>query len=176
MWKWGECRIEFDELAHWGIKGQKWGVRRYQTLDGSLTNEGKLRYRSSDSVLSSKDRAEYVNHLKKEDSESRKDIAKLPKQIEAYKSNKRKVLEAIKENGEKDPEKKYSSSLKYLQDRLNGSKKNIKFNKEMFEYFKNNENISVQKLKDKIVSTAEKYGLDPNWVMKYYSENISFLG
>ena len=90
MWKWGECRIEFDELAHWGIKGQKWGVRRYQNLDGSLTNEGKLRYRSSDSVLSSKDRAEYVNHFKKEDSESRKDIAKLPKQIEAYKSNKRK--------------------------------------------------------------------------------------
>jgi len=51
MWKWGECRIEFDELAHWGIKGQKWGVRRYQNLDGSLTNEGKLRYRSSDTIF-----------------------------------------------------------------------------------------------------------------------------
>lgn len=33
-----------DSLTHWGIQGQKWGVRRYQYLDGSLTEEGKLRY------------------------------------------------------------------------------------------------------------------------------------
>lgn len=31
-------------LAHHGIKGQKWGVRRYQNEDGSLTEEGKKRY------------------------------------------------------------------------------------------------------------------------------------
>lgn len=31
-------------LAHHGIKGQKWGVRRYQNPDGTLTNEGKRRY------------------------------------------------------------------------------------------------------------------------------------
>ena len=31
-------------LAHHGIKGQKWGVRRYQNEDGSLTDEGKKRY------------------------------------------------------------------------------------------------------------------------------------
>ena len=30
-------------LAHHGIKGQKWGVRRYQNKDGSLTPEGKKR-------------------------------------------------------------------------------------------------------------------------------------
>ena len=28
-------------LAHYGIKGMKWGVRRYQNKDGSLTAEGK---------------------------------------------------------------------------------------------------------------------------------------
>jgi adenylate kinase family enzyme len=32
-------------ICHHGIKGQKWGVRRYQNADGSLTNEGKLRYK-----------------------------------------------------------------------------------------------------------------------------------
>lgn len=32
------------ELYHHGIKGQKWGVRRYQNEDGSLTYEGKIRY------------------------------------------------------------------------------------------------------------------------------------
>lgn len=34
-----------DELYHHGIKGQKWGVRRYQDVDGSLTPEGRQRYR-----------------------------------------------------------------------------------------------------------------------------------
>lgn len=32
------------ELYHWGIKGMKWGVRRYQNSDGSLTSKGKKRY------------------------------------------------------------------------------------------------------------------------------------
>jgi hypothetical protein len=31
-------------LAHHGIKGMKWGVRRYQNSDGSLTLAGKKRY------------------------------------------------------------------------------------------------------------------------------------
>ena len=31
-------------LAHHGIKGQKWGIRRFQNEDGSLTPEGKERY------------------------------------------------------------------------------------------------------------------------------------
>lgn len=31
-------------LAHHGAKGMKWGIRRYQNLDGSLTEEGKKRY------------------------------------------------------------------------------------------------------------------------------------
>lgn len=32
------------ELYHWGVKGMKWGVRRYQNKDGSLTSAGKKRY------------------------------------------------------------------------------------------------------------------------------------
>ena len=33
-----------EALAHHGIKGQKWGVRRYQNPDGTLTDEGQRRY------------------------------------------------------------------------------------------------------------------------------------
>ena len=33
-----------DELYHYGVKGQKWGIRKYQNPDGSLTAEGKDRY------------------------------------------------------------------------------------------------------------------------------------
>lgn len=37
-------------LAHHGIKGQKWGVRRYRNKDGSLTKAGKKRYAEADSL------------------------------------------------------------------------------------------------------------------------------
>lgn len=33
------------ELSHWGIKGMKWGRRRFQNTDGSLTPAGRERYR-----------------------------------------------------------------------------------------------------------------------------------
>lgn len=33
-----------NELYHWGVKGMRWGVRRYQNSDGSLTAAGQKRY------------------------------------------------------------------------------------------------------------------------------------
>lgn len=38
--------VSVDELYHHGVKGQKWGVRRYQNKDGTLTAAGKARQSS----------------------------------------------------------------------------------------------------------------------------------
>ena len=43
-----------NELYHYGVSGQKWGVRRYQNGDGSYTSEGKKRYKKSSSSKSKK--------------------------------------------------------------------------------------------------------------------------
>lgn len=37
-------RAQDNFLEHHGIKGQKWGVRRFENPDGTLTEEGKKRY------------------------------------------------------------------------------------------------------------------------------------
>ena len=36
--------LEMRELYHYGVKGQRWGYRKYQNEDGTLTAEGKARY------------------------------------------------------------------------------------------------------------------------------------
>ncbi|MCM1524237.1 MAG: toxin glutamine deamidase domain-containing protein [Ruminococcus sp.] len=39
------CKVTYSkEMFHHGIKGQKWGVRRYENYDGTLTKAGKERY------------------------------------------------------------------------------------------------------------------------------------
>ena len=36
-----------NELYHYGVKGMKWGVRRYQNFDGSYTKRGLARYQKA---------------------------------------------------------------------------------------------------------------------------------
>ena len=41
----------YGYLVHHGIKGQKWGIRRFQKSDGTLTAEGRARYGISSMVI-----------------------------------------------------------------------------------------------------------------------------
>lgn len=48
--------MEFNELQHHGVKGMKWGQRRYQNKDGTLTPRGKKRYEMELAKLSKEER------------------------------------------------------------------------------------------------------------------------
>lgn len=64
--------MENNYLTHHGIKGQRWGIRRYQNKDGSLTPAGRKRYGDQDSgesiqetrnrLLKSTDASELYKH------------------------------------------------------------------------------------------------------------------
>lgn len=69
-----------DELYHHGIKGQKWGVRRYQNEDGTYTSLGKERRRTGDGMsgpIGSLIGSEEADRLREKQKESLKKLEKI---------------------------------------------------------------------------------------------------
>lgn len=94
-----------DYLEHHGILGQKWGVRRYQNKDGSLTPEGKERYRSEmkslgEELLKAKDHKTVYDKLNtsqavKEFNENNKYYRKLKRTNELLKNDAKMFTEVV---------------------------------------------------------------------------------
>ena len=89
-------------LVHHGIEGQKWGVRRYQNPDGSLTIEGKKRYSNSDS-----------------DSLAELEAAKARKMLEFYdkkRAAQKKIASDPKNFNQSKEKEEYANALATVQD------------------------------------------------------------
>jgi len=95
--------LDLNELFHHGIKGQKWGVRRFQNENGTLTEEGKKRY----SDMSDEEKDEFVSKLKKENERN--------KAIDEYNNRISKQLKSEADATEQD----YNNSINMLKEGQN---------------------------------------------------------
>lgn len=93
-----------DNLQHWGIKGMRWGVRRFQNSDGTLTPAGKKRYEKEMTKLKAEERVEKNKARTK---------AKLDKLEE-----KRQSIEKLRDDNKKAEEKPKKKSSTMTDDEL----------------------------------------------------------
>lgn len=99
-----------EELRHHGIKGMRWGIRRYQNKDGSLTPAGRKRYdQEIESLKSEKTKLQqkHKNLNAQQRMEARKD--KLKADIEAEKEY---LKNGGKKSGKSDSSDKQSEETK----------------------------------------------------------------
>lgn len=82
--------VSDEALAHYGVKGQKWGFRRFRNEDGSLTSEGRDHYGIGDprkpgvagSIrFNTRQQAEHNYHIRRFGSASAKTLESKPKQL-----------------------------------------------------------------------------------------------
>lgn len=105
--------MDNNELYHHGIKGQKWGVRRYQNEDGSLKPAGKKRYGSDGMKDAKKAVAKVVKSIKKTSSAAAQKVSDAAKNAsEALKAHNEKVKAEKQAKLAKVNEVKKSNALK----------------------------------------------------------------
>lgn len=95
----GTSYSEEGSLAHYGVKGMKWGVRRYQKKDGTLTSAGKKKYRDAKGLLTEAGRKQRAENDKRVSQQSTK-IRRKIENNSSYKQASANLQESMKKNRE----------------------------------------------------------------------------
>lgn len=103
----------YDELTHWGVRGMKWGVRRYQNKDGSLTDAGKKKLRAEQAKVREEERV--VKNRKA-----------VQNRIDRLEARKKAVAEEKKELDARNPKAQRKAEKEAKKQAAENGKKSIK--------------------------------------------------
>lgn len=133
-----------DYLAHHGIKNQKWGQRRFQNYDGSLTSEGRKRYGVGESNLSRREKKQ----AEKAKAKAAKVRAKVnsKKKADAQKAaeQKQKRMNYLRDH----PEKIYKYRKELTQDDVTEIMQKVKFDQSLQDIRKAEVQRGMKKIDD----------------------------
>lgn len=116
-----------DYLAHHGIKNQKWGQRRFQNYDGSLTSEGRKRYGVGESNLSKREKKQAEKAKAKAAKERAKVNSKKKADAQKAAEQKQKRMDYLRDH----PEKIYKYRKELTQDDVTDIMQKVKFDQSL---------------------------------------------
>lgn len=146
---WMISRDESSYLTHHGIKGQKWGVRRFQNPDGSYTAAGKERYgKTTNKFEWKKSKILGVTYTNFKDSTGKEYHARLEDEDRSYKKEDAKKIQKVIENMVGDGDRFIENLKTDLSDYIAGSYESEHFglekmSKDEFKTFIKN-NIDIE--------------------------------
>ena len=120
--------MERNVLLHYGIKGMKWGVRRYQNKDGTLTAQGEARYNRDKRENAAKKKENRID-LSEPDPKrwAKEDLERAKKTVDAG-SNLAKELKKLEESTTSKP-----ASKKMDLSKMTDKEMREKINRELLE-------------------------------------------
>lgn len=171
---------DMNELYHHGILGQKWGLRRFQNKDGSLTSLGK-KHREGDSGSSNSGDSlkkklaikfqkrkiqKQADAKKKSEEEAQKSEEELRRQAEAHEAARQK---AITSGSAKDIMKFQGE---YSEDDMRRISNRMRFESDMAGYA--SKEVTPGKAKvDKFFNTIDTITTDANKAIKLYNTGVN---
>lgn len=161
-----------NEIEHFGIKGMKWGIRRYQNSDGTLTDAGKKRYGTEE---------KFQEHISKKYNKAGAKLERLDNKVTKL-SNKgvlkeqkaikkqRKASSALlfQKSKAKQASKATKRALKAYQKSQEAEIKAYRWNEKMQSKFKD---VKISNADSKYISLGEKYA--KNSIDNIMKNNVS---